>query len=65
MTLKKLKRLIDMLDEHNALGGELHSDFSGELKLSFSGQPPYGVHSWLTRYGFVLVDTLYIYRPRR
>jgi hypothetical protein len=61
VTLKKLRRVLAMLDQMN---GWIDSSAGGELRLTPVGQLHREDHSYLLSVGFVYVDEAYIYRPR-
>jgi hypothetical protein len=62
VTIKKLRRVLEMLNQMN---GWIDSSAGGELRITPVGQLHREDHSYLLRVGFVYVDETYIYRPRK
>ncbi len=68
MTLEKMYRVLQMLQEHDCLNGQILSEpHSYDLRIELAGQPPEAVHNRLRRMGFVYVaeDRAYYYGTRK
>ena len=63
MTAAKMLKILNYVNTVHCLHRCMVHSVNGEVALSFTSQPPLSLHSFLLGLGFVIVDSVYIYRP--